>query len=377
MPTLYHDLVHHERFKQTDVSSVRKIGFAGASMTDGLLKELQAAFKPELFVNHYGSSEIYTFTIDQNAPSKARLGRPRRHQPDGARGASSARRRPTRSPSPARKARSSRCCRATKSFEGYWRRPEADAKALRQGWYFTGDTGMFDADGDLFVTGRVDDMIITGGENVSPVEIESCLSLHQAVSEVAVVGLPDERWGKVVTAFIKRSAAVEHEQLDQHCRDVGPCQLQAAAALCVRRDDPEIAGRQAVAPAAGGRRIRAGTNRSPLTRNRRMSTAAVFDDPRLAALDGFRVEIDEARERADVILDRPPLNVVSMPQRDQLRLVFESLDENSRVRDHRAARHRRAFLQRRQHQGLPGGARRRPCPSSPGTSRRRRAAPSR
>jgi 2-furoate---CoA ligase len=107
------------------------------------------------------------------------------------------------------------------SFEGYWRRPEADAKALRQGWYFTGDTGSFDADGDLFVTGRVDDMIITGGENVSPVEIESCLSLHEAVSEVAVVGLPDERWGKVVTAFIKRSAAVEHAQLDTHCRDSG------------------------------------------------------------------------------------------------------------------------------------------------------------
>src|SRR6476469_378801 len=63
-----------------------------------------------------------------------------------------------------------------------------------------------------------------------------------------------------------------------------------------------------------------------------MSTAAVFDDPRLATLDGFRVEIDEPRERADVILDRPPLNVVSMPQRDQLRLVFESLDDNSRVR---------------------------------------------
>jgi len=63
-----------------------------------------------------------------------------------------------------------------------------------------------------------------------------------------------------------------------------------------------------------------------------MSTAAVFDDPRLATLDGFRVEIDEARERADIILHRPPLNVVSMPQRDQLRLVFESLDDNSRVR---------------------------------------------
>ena len=81
------------------------------------------------------------------------------------------------------------------------------AEAIRDGWYFTGDTGYIDADGDLFVTGRVDDMIITGGENVSPVEIESCLSLHPAVSEVAVAGLPDERWGKIVCAFVKRARA--------------------------------------------------------------------------------------------------------------------------------------------------------------------------
>src|SRR5262249_2407619 len=107
------------------------------------------------------------------------------------------------------------------SFEGYWRRPDADAKALRQGWYFTGDTGFFDADGDLFVTGRVDDMIITGGENVSPVEIESCLSLHPAVAEVAAVGLADERWGKVVAAFIKRARPVEAEELDVFCRSSG------------------------------------------------------------------------------------------------------------------------------------------------------------
>jgi 2-furoate---CoA ligase len=107
------------------------------------------------------------------------------------------------------------------SFEGYWRRPDADAKALRQGWYFTGDTGYVDGNGDLFVTGRVDDMIITGGENVSPVEIESCLSLHPAVSEVAVVGLADERWGKIVSAFIKRRAAVAPEDLDQFCRTSG------------------------------------------------------------------------------------------------------------------------------------------------------------
>jgi 2-furoate---CoA ligase len=107
------------------------------------------------------------------------------------------------------------------AFEGYWRRPDADGKALRGGWYFTGDTGYFDKDGDLFVTGRVDDMIITGGENVSPVEIESCLSLHAAVSEVAVVGLPDERWGKIVTAFVKRRAPIKPDALDAYCRASG------------------------------------------------------------------------------------------------------------------------------------------------------------
>ena len=107
------------------------------------------------------------------------------------------------------------------SFEGYWRRPDADAKALREGWYFTGDTGFVDRDGDLFVTGRVDDMIITGGENVSPVEIESCLSLHPAVLEVAVVGLADEKWGQVVTAFVRRKDAVTEQDLEQFCRTSG------------------------------------------------------------------------------------------------------------------------------------------------------------
>jgi 2-oxoglutaroyl-CoA hydrolase len=63
-----------------------------------------------------------------------------------------------------------------------------------------------------------------------------------------------------------------------------------------------------------------------------MSTPMTFTDPRLATLDGFRVEIDAARERADIVLDRPPFNIVSMPQRDQLRLVFEALDEDDRVR---------------------------------------------
>ena len=220
VPTLYHDLIHNDAFETADVTSVRKLGFAGAPMTDGLLKELQDAFKPELFVNHYGSSEIYTFTIDQDAPKKpGSAGRAGINQM--VRVVKLNANSPGELAAPGEEGEIIALASSDEAFEGYWRRPDADAKALRQGWYFTGDTGYFDKDGDLFVTGRVDDMIITGGENVSPVEIESCLSLHPAVSEVAVVGLPDERWGKIVAAFVKRRSFVSVEQLDDYCRTSG------------------------------------------------------------------------------------------------------------------------------------------------------------
>ncbi|MBV8839990.1 MAG: AMP-binding protein, partial [Alphaproteobacteria bacterium] len=220
VPTLYHDVLHHPAFAQSDVTSVRKLGFAGASMTDGLLKALTDAFRPELFVNHYGSSEIYTFTIDQNAPAKpGSAGRAGINQLIRVVKLGAAA--PDALAAPGEEGEIIAHLSSDEAFEGYWRRAEANAKALRQGWYFTGDTGYFDRAGDLFVTGRVDDMIITGGENVSPVEIESCLSLHPAVSEVAVVGLADERWGKVVAAFIQRRGAVTSDDLDQHCRTSG------------------------------------------------------------------------------------------------------------------------------------------------------------
>jgi len=220
VPTLYHDVVHHPDFEATDVSSVRKLGFAGAPMTDGLLGKLTEAFSPDLFVNHYGSSEIYTFTINQKAAQKpgcagkAGLNQLIRVVKLGATSAHEL-------AAPEEEGEIIALASSDEAFEGYWKRPEADAKSLRDGWYFTGDTGYFDTEGDLFVSGRVDDMIITGGENVSPVEIESCLSLHPGVLEVAVVGLPDERWGKIVVAFVQRAGAVSAEELDAHCKATG------------------------------------------------------------------------------------------------------------------------------------------------------------
>jgi 2-furoate---CoA ligase len=218
VPTLYHDILEHPDFAATDISSVRKLGFAGMSMTDGLLKRIVNRFKPDLFVNHYGSSEIYTFTINDDAPAKP-----------GSAGKAGINQRirvvtlgnddPDAFAAPGEEGEIIADLISDEAFERYWNRPDADEKSLKNGWYFTGDTGYFDADGDLYVTGRVDDMIITGGENVSPVEIESLLSLHPDVAEVAVVGLEHDRWGSQVTAFVKRSGAADAELLDAYCRE--------------------------------------------------------------------------------------------------------------------------------------------------------------
>ncbi|MBU7573069.1 MAG: AMP-binding protein [Hydrogenophaga sp.] len=217
VPTLYHDLLAHPDFKRTDTHSVRKLGFAGAPMHDALLLKLQQAFQPELFVNHYGSSEIYTFAINQNAVGKpgsaGRAGmntRLRVIKLDA--------KHPSEVAGPMEEGQIVADLLSDEAFEGYHNREEANARSLRDGWYFTGDTGYVDAEGDLFVTGRVDDMIISGGENISPVDIESVLSLHPSVDEVAVAGLKDERWGQRVVAFVKARGTVAAETLDAHCR---------------------------------------------------------------------------------------------------------------------------------------------------------------
>ena len=217
VPTLYHDLIGDTQFEASRATSVTKLGFAGAPMSDGLLKRLSAIFKPELFVNHYGSSEIYTVSIDQDATRK----------PGSAgRAGLNARVRVVRldAASPNDRANAGEEGQiiadllGDEAFEGYWLRPDANQRALRDGWYFTGDTGYFDGDGDLYVTGRVDDMIISGGENISPVDIESVLSLHPSVDEVAVAGIKDERWGQRVVAFIKRREPIDAAALDAYCK---------------------------------------------------------------------------------------------------------------------------------------------------------------
>lgn len=226
VPTLYHDMLAQRQRAGggegpgPDLASVTKLGFAGAPMHDALLQRLQRAFEPELFVNHYGSSEVYTVSIDQDAIRKAgcagRAGLNTRLRIVRLNAKNADER-----VAPNEEGQIIADLRGDEAFEGYWKRPDANAKSLRDGWYYTGDIGYFDDDGDLYVTGRVDDMIISGGENISPVDIESVISLCPGVGEVAVAGLSDERWGQRVVAFVTRSgndAGLDAQTLDAHCR---------------------------------------------------------------------------------------------------------------------------------------------------------------
>ena len=106
-------------------------------------------------------------------------------------------------------------------MKGYWRNPEATAEALRNGWLHTGDVGYMDESGYLFIMDRSKDMIISGGENVYPREIEEVLVRHPAVREVAVIGVPDPKWGEAIKAVVSLSPgqSATEEELISFCKD--------------------------------------------------------------------------------------------------------------------------------------------------------------
>ncbi len=111
------------------------------------------------------------------------------------------------------------CVRGPVVMRGYWNRPDATAETLRDGWLHTGDTGAFDADGFLTLKDRVKDVIISGGSNIYPREVEEVLLQHPAVAEVSVVGAPDAEWGEVVIAFVvaEPGVSIDEAALDALC----------------------------------------------------------------------------------------------------------------------------------------------------------------
>ena len=104
-------------------------------------------------------------------------------------------------------------------FSYYWNREQETKETVENGWIHTGDLARKDEDGFFYIVGRKKDMIISGGENIYPLEIEQWLGEHPAIDEVAVLGVPDEKWGEIVAAFIvpKQPAALEEEELRDYC----------------------------------------------------------------------------------------------------------------------------------------------------------------
>ena len=100
-------------------------------------------------------------------------------------------------------------------MSGYWRNEEATVASLRGGWLHTGDVGLFDAEGYLHLKDRSKDVVISGGSNIYPREVEEVLLTHGAVREVSVIGRPDREWGEVVVAYVVGEAA--REELDALC----------------------------------------------------------------------------------------------------------------------------------------------------------------
>jgi fatty-acyl-CoA synthase len=197
VPAIYSFMCQHPKFETTDFSSVRLFVVGGAPVPEQLLKIYNGKGIP--FAQGYGLTEtapFSTFLLPEYALEKVgSAGRPPLYSDVSVLDADGA-------PCPPGE-RGEICTRGPNVMAGYWNRPDATADAIdRDGWFHSGDLGYLDDEGFLFVVDRVKDMVITGGENVYPAEVESVLYEHPDVVEVAVIGLPDERWGEAVTAVV-------------------------------------------------------------------------------------------------------------------------------------------------------------------------------
>ena len=214
-PAMVNAIMSIPGIEERDLSSVRVIINGGEKMPIPLIERIQRTFPSAWFADAYGLTETVsgdTFLDRDSIVTKlGSVGRPCLHlelevwDDDG-------------HPVPAGE-RGEVVLRGPKVFKGYWRDPESTAQAFAGGWFHTGDVGVRDEDGYLFIVDRLKDMIVSGGENIAGSEVERVLYEHEAVLEAAVVGRPDARWGEVPVAFVvvRPGASATSEELITHC----------------------------------------------------------------------------------------------------------------------------------------------------------------
>lgn len=222
VPAMIQMVFDHPEFDASRLQSIQRILYGASPMPEGLLRRVMAALPSMEMMQAYGQTEM--------APVVTVLP-PEDHVTDGERS------RLLRSAGRACYSVQIKivddndqtlpagevgevCCMGANAMLGYWNKPEQTADTIKNGWVHTGDAGYLDEDGYLFIVDRVKDMIVSGGENIYSAEVESVVSTHPAVAQVAVVGIPHDEWGEAVHAIVvvKPGSDYSEEAVIEHCK---------------------------------------------------------------------------------------------------------------------------------------------------------------
>jgi long-chain acyl-CoA synthetase len=222
VPTMINLLANHPEVQDYDLSSLKYILYGASPMPEGVLRKALQAFPGCQFVHAYGMTEaapILTLLPPRytalEGPYAGRIkscglaahtaelkivDENRKEVPRGTRGEVAA--------------------KGPMIMLGYWNKPEETAAVLQAGWYYSGDAAYMDDEGFVFIVDRLKDMIISGGENVYSAEVENAISLLPGVTEVAVIGIPDPKWGETIHAVVvlRPGTNLTVEAVIDHCR---------------------------------------------------------------------------------------------------------------------------------------------------------------
>ncbi|HVZ10407.1 long-chain-fatty-acid--CoA ligase [Rhodopila sp.] len=263
VPTMAAAVANHPDVTTTDTSSWRICAYGASPMPEAVLQRIRGVLPTVTFVHAYGMTEAAPLVTSSDLHK----------EPQGERLKSCGRAAlmvdiriaDANDQAVPRGTMGEVQVRGPNIMLGYWNQPEATRAALRGGWYHSGDGGIMDEEGYLYIVDRLKDMIISGGENIYSAEVESAISTLPGVAEVAVIGIPDDKWGETVHAVVvpRTGATITAEDVIAHCR------TQIAGYKCPR----SVEIRNLPLPLSGAGKVLKGPLREPFWAGREKRVA--------------------------------------------------------------------------------------------------------